>query len=155
MGQRHVHDYIASRYNNLTEFLLDPRNDFHVWYKEHHARPPVPAHELYGPVGLYDWWYTVDGEIPPNVELVKLEEMRARLPRLIEPYANGPIPDLPHENTAGKPGDWWDYYTPEALSIVDRKFRPCFDAGHYPRFPINQLSMIRRPNLGYVVPALW
>lgn len=136
-GQRHYHDLVARLYDNLTEFLLDPRCDFHVWYERTYGNEDVRRSEYrkrrrtyadYG--GMYRYWLEVDGGVPDNVEVVKLEEMGEALPRALQPYADHELPEPPRKNKTGRRGTWDEYYTPQAVEIVNRKARWAF-TWHY------------------------
>lgn len=136
-GRRHYHDLIARLYDNLTEFLMDPRCDFHLWYERIYGEQN-PSHSKYRKRrqtyedfgGMYRYWLEVDGQIPDNVEIVKLEELSDRLPAVLQPYADHDLPVPPRKNAVGRAGEWAEYYTPKAMEIVNRKAQWAF-TWHY------------------------
>ena len=143
----------APRHFNLTGFAGDPRCDFHAWYLQHHGyEPGMPAdeqqrvrqtvianpegenrYEDYG--GLYRFWVTVNGVIPPNVAIIRLEDLDVVLPAVLEHHlgVTGTRP-LPRLNTSshGDEAEIKAWYTPLGAAIVEQKFPWAFDEFYKP-----------------------
>jgi len=135
---------------NLTGFVSDPRCDFHVWYEQHHGYRPgqsaaeqqqtrptdIPAadgqnrYEDFG--GYYRYWLTVDGEIPKQVCLVKLETINT-VRVWLKPFAKGELPDVPVSNVSPHNGSYeaWLLRWPYSSSLIKRKFAWTFGQQHY------------------------
>ena len=151
-GQRHIHDAVAASYATLTEWLRDPRCDFHCWYHQHvgYRRGQTPAqqeatavtdrpatagvnrYEDFG--GIYRYWLSVDGEVPANVEVIRLEEIETALPvavfGAVDPKQEPPVQWLnssPHRRATR------EYYTPEAARLVEAKVAWAFEH-YYPKW---------------------
>jgi len=154
-GQRHVHDVFAAQFPSVHGWLEDKGNtglaDFHLWYEErfHNSdpwrrRPPGPERNYENFGGYYLYWLTVDGAIPKNVEIVKMEEMNEKLPELLQPYAKAKISKLKKENVSPRSEGYAEYYShpdPEkakaAIERVEQKFQWTFAQGHYPYLRFN------------------
>ena len=138
---------------NLLGFVSDPRCDFHVWYQAHWGyypgqpadeqqalrktdQPAPPDRNRYDQHGgLYRYWLMVDGEIPPNVCVVKLEELDETVPALLQPFADHPLPPLPRLNTSPHEESWqaWidaEIYPEITALVIAQKFRWAFSE-HY------------------------
>ena len=135
-GGRHVHDIHAALYPDLTHWLLDPMCDFHVWYEETvgQARKTVATERGYNDFGgYYRYWLEVDGEIPPNVVVVRMEEIETAFPAAVADYARPDPAPFPHMNAQPKRAETQAYYTPLARRLVEEKFTWAF-AGYYERW---------------------
>jgi hypothetical protein len=141
-GGRHVHDIIAASYPTLTGWLLDPRCDFHIWYESVHGEQAnyrlntkfgFGGYPNYG--GYYRYWLSVDGRIPPNTRLVKMEELSEALPEALNGFIEGEA-EIPHRNVSSHPGLTANYYTPLGCRIVEQKFQWVFDLLLYQRWDL-------------------
>lgn len=149
-GQRHLHDWVAGAYADLTAFLADPRCDFHVWYQQHfgfeagqtpeqqqEARKYMPAQEGcnryqdFG--GCYQFWLTVNGVIPKNVTILRQETLTERLPEVVGPFANKTLGPVPQLNQSEHKHDVREYYTPKGAALVEAKFQWAFE-NHYEKW---------------------
>lgn len=150
-GQWHIHNYTAGISPTLTDFLQDPRSDFHCWYETNFAVLPVggatprsledPLLRYEGFSGFYRFWLEVDGEIPENVELIRYEHLAESWAR-IAPEVTGKLdaPSLPQANQGPRRIQYaLEYYTPLGVSIVTAKFAWTFAAGLYPEVPAEAL----------------
>lgn len=150
-GGTHVHDILAASYPTLTQFLEDPRCDFHVWYEQHHGFQTgmTPAeqeaarkfqqapdgqnrYEDFG--GIFRYWLTVDNQIPENVTILRAEKIGERLPKEMLPFRacsvmGCPTTSVPHLNTSPHDTNTKAYYTPRAAQLVEQKAAWCFE--HY------------------------
>lgn len=141
-GNRHIHDIGAASHATLTGWLHDPRCDFHLWYESAYPRMPAGVSPLEAAPrdpferakdgGGYRWWLEVDGKIPANLRVIRLEELPARLPAILFPFMAGDMVPVPLENPGPARYPARDYYTPLAARIVEAKFRWTFDEGYYP-----------------------
>lgn len=144
-GQRHMHDVGAFRpgvlpWFQFEDWLSDPEaSDFHLWY-EARFRPdrkqlvsdPGKRFRHFG--GYYLYWINDGGRvIPPNVEVVKVEELAERWPEVMAPFVPAGAPPLPCSNTQRKPMPFPAevYLTDRARGIIRERFRWVYDAGHY------------------------
>ncbi len=145
-GDWHPNSVHAGLHPKIHSWLKSPDSDFHIWY-EHRFHPgselvrkPPSAVTSYADWGGYYWyWLSVDGVIPPNVTIIKQEDLSHQLPLALAPYIDGPLPPVPTKNK-GATINWRKAYTssgPEvgarSMDIVTYKFRWCIEAGHYPR----------------------
>lgn len=143
-GGRHVHDIVAAAYPTLTEWLEDPRCDFHVWYMQHHGPAGLQEENPKGEKryadfgGCYRFWLEVDGKIPENVTWIDINRIDAELPELLRPFVTGasldPM-DIPKRLNSSPHGTKTSvYYTPRAAKLVEDKFAWTFSEGLYPRW---------------------
>ena len=130
--QDHYHDKVAAKYPRLEHWLKDPGSDFHVWYDNHFGwekkrnrysgtMMPITGKRYEDFGGFYPYWLAIDGTIPANVMLVKLEEVE-RVPALLE--IDAPMPKL---NPSPMRADPREYYSREAAEIVEGKFSWAFE----------------------------
>jgi hypothetical protein len=79
-------------------------------------------------------YFLVDGELPPNVQLVRYETLAEDFPRAVAPYLKpGAAFPFPHVNRTGYHGDVVEELTPEIEALIYRKHRYMFDSGLYSR----------------------
>ncbi len=129
-GGRHIHDWTAASKNMLHNWLTEPHSDFRVWYHTH-VRQDMTHEQAMGHVdaiGYYEYWSTVDGEVPPNVEFIRTETMSADFPKAVAAFVTDPG-EFPHSNV-GDGGDPMSYYTQMSMQIVEHRFRWAFE-NHY------------------------
>jgi len=144
-GGRHVHDCVAASYATLTDFLIDPRCDFHVWYEQHIGFQPgqTPAEQqavrvtdLPAPAGanrydyfggIYRYWLTVDDEIPENVKVIRQEAIDTALPVALLGLVSGEVPPVPRLNRSSHSPNTREYYTPQAARLVEAKAAWAFE----------------------------
>jgi hypothetical protein len=78
-------------------------------------------------------FYTLDGRIPPNMRVIRFENM---VPELIDALRSigieGRETDVPWVNKSHR-DDFRAYYTPRAEEAVYQRYRWVFDQGFYPR----------------------
>lgn len=133
-GEQFMH---AALYSELTHWLLDPMSDWHVYDPrrlngtrnlQRTVAPPDAGYEHFG--GYYAYWLQVDGKVPDNVTLLRFETMGRDFPRALSEYLGKPLPDtMPHENKGPGADEVRPYYSPEAVQIVNSKFRWAFRKG--------------------------
>lgn len=131
-GGDHFHDYVAANHVTVESFLLDKRNDFHLWY-EHH---PTIGLKLRDPGlvgerlerGIYWYWLSVDGELPPNLQVIKAEELDEAFPEAVHSFTNkSQRQPMPHDNSTRSRRSFTEYYTHLACALVEDKFKWAFD----------------------------
>lgn len=137
-GKMHPHDYGAVRaaadeggdaVRGFRLWLTRPRLcDFHIWYEAHYDPNRGRWREDTGiEFDHYRTWLLVGGEIPPNVVIVKMEELATAWQPLLAEFVPNP-PPLPVVNShaAGRP-PVDELYTPEAARLVEQKFPWTFE----------------------------
>ncbi len=75
-------------------------------------------------------YYTIKGETPANMQLVRFEALSCTVPDLLAPYSFN-RGAFPHHNVSSGRGPYRDYLTPEAEAAIYDKYRFLFD--FYPR----------------------
>lgn len=81
-------------------------------------------------------YYTLDGAVPANLRIIKLENVAEDLPRSVRAAGLPPPPQsLPHRNRT-EHGDVRGFYTPAAEEAVYQKYKWVFDAGLYRRLDL-------------------
>lgn len=149
-GHRQWPAVTAGWASDLEEYLQNPDVDYFVKYKRHQRWEPGQTreqqassgsiHELSGETyqeagGYFPYWLNVDGAIPENVKVIKLDELEDELPWLMPPDRNGDHNfDIPRTNTSPHKMTTQDYYTPTAARIVEDKFQWAFEH-HYQKWP--------------------
>ena len=117
--------------------------DFHIWY-EARFNPGDPwvkkgpeavvPYEDFG--GYYRYWITDErGAVPEHLELLKQETLGADMKRVLQPFADHALPDVPWVNKGPSHFPWPEYYTPQAVDLVEAKFRWTFESGLYQKVP--------------------
>lgn len=143
-GGFHVHDVVAAMHPSLTSWLHDARCDFHVWYESQYGSSDgkeaagwqllrnaggVNRYPNYG--GYFRYWLEVDGEIPPNVVLIRMEELSDVWLTEVGEFAVPDAPGLPAVNLGPQAiltaQDTLPWYTPHGMDIVNDKFAWTFD----------------------------
>lgn len=145
IGDRHEQDMCAASHPELATWLQDPGCDFHMWYEQRWAasepqrlKPsgvPKDGYEGFG--GYYRYWLTVGDLIPPNVHIVKLEELARGWPKAVDGFVPDPHAPIPRENAGPSrpyPVEWY-YHDAGARRLVEDKFRWAFEH-HYPRYNV-------------------
>lgn len=132
--RQHELDIVAQRYGRLGDFLLDVDCDFHRWYELNirgglgEITTATPANLYLGFGGQYRFFLDVDGKIPKNVRVVRLEELDKHLPHILAPFTNATLPPVPVTNKGpGLSNDTADYYTRLAVRLVEAKSRWAFE----------------------------
>jgi len=82
-------------------------------------------------------YYTLDGSVPPNMQLVRFETMQQVVPDIIAPHAFGRSA-FPHFNVSTKRRPYRDYLTPEIEAAIYEKYRFLFD--YYPRETVGPVA---------------
>lgn len=148
LGHKHPHDVAAAKYPRIHGWLRDPMCDFHLWYEQRwHAAEQLARSsqtEGYGEMGgFYKYWLTIDGVMPPNLKILKAEDLDDTLPAELAPFMDHEPPPVPHKN-AGEGMPWENCfkagvdtapdgtivgqeYVNESLRAVHYKFRWVFD----------------------------
>ena len=134
-GGTHVHDVVAGQYNNLTDFLRDPRSQFHVWYRQHHERPPVEQRLQYRDVGGFYRYFLEP--FPDNLSIIRLEDMQRDLPPLVEPFMDKPVPPIPSTNESASRGSPVEWYSGEACRIVNERYEWTWKNGWYKQWDLS------------------
>jgi len=79
-------------------------------------------------------FFTVDGEMPKNVTLLRFEDVRNSLPEAIANYRKaGPEFPFPHRNKSDYDNSLTELLTPEVEELIYQKHRYMFDSGIYQR----------------------
>lgn len=144
-GDQHPNSVHAAMHPRIHTWLLEPECDFHIWYEQRfHAdsplvkKPPsaVTGYEGWG--GYYKYWLTVDEEFPPNLHILKMEELDTTGPAALAPYIEGTPPPMIRTNV-GERIDWKMVLASNGkaaanvtMEIIESKFRWCFETGQYP-----------------------
>lgn len=128
-GGRHVHDLTAAMNKTLTAWLLDPMSDFRVWYESAVRQQTIgDAVATIDGVGFFEYYATIDGEIPDNVEILLTEDIGETFPQAVAPYIAGEPNLFPHTHRSPHQASKTDdYYTPTARSIVVHRYRWAFE----------------------------
>lgn len=138
-GQRHPSDSWAASCPDMTAWLQGPMCDFHLQYEDrYHQDAPwqtkgTPMDGYAGFGGYYRYWIADEsGEIPPNVRLIRQEELG---PQFIE--ASGMTgAEFRVVNSHGGKGNVMEYYQHPtqpglALDLVEAKFAFTWAQGFY------------------------
>jgi hypothetical protein len=131
-GGDHFHDYVAANHATLESFLRDPRNDFHLWYEQHpqiglRLRDPRLVGERLEN-GIYNYWLTIDDELPSNLEVIKAEELDEAFPKAVHEFSDkDTVQPMRRDNASPSRRSFTEYYTHLACSIVEHKFKWAFD----------------------------
>lgn len=124
-GGRMVQHRLAAQYPTFTEWLKDPRSEYHVRYEYHEHRPPkymgdaAPGYADHG--GYFAYWLAVDGTVPDNVTVLEMDGLADDLPKLL-----GVDAEVPHENQRDSKPDLHEHYTDEARQLVEERFAYAF-----------------------------
>lgn len=137
-GGEHFHDVRAAKYSRLHHWLLDSLAcDFHVWYDEtvNGETKTTSERASYNDFGgYYRYWLAVDGEIPPNVEVVRFERMAKRIPTLLaERLGVQRLPPMPERNAGPPRNEPREYFSELAMRLVEEKFPWAFEH-HYAKW---------------------
>jgi len=159
-GGLHIHDRVAGMHPSLTDWLHDARSDFHIWYEAQMGSSDAGAnlqrsagmtarYPFYG--GYFRYWLEVDGIVPENVVLIRMEELdEAWLPTVSE-FAIDDAPGLARVNAGPKPDldleDILKDYTPLAIEIVNAKFEWAFGTHIYQMLTTTN----KNPHMGFGV----
>jgi len=111
---------------DFLSWLVDPSTSFHVWYEQHvvDPQPTRKTYEDYG--GFYRYWLELDGEIPATLCLLRQETLADDLRAALEIEG-----ELPIKNHVNYHRDVRDYYTPQAVRVVNKRYEWCFGEGWY------------------------
>ncbi len=109
---------------------------YHYWHQEYEQGKRYPharlAHSLtfnqwlrhersgHGPYE-YHKWYRIGDSDPPNLCIIKLENLADELPKAVAPYASGKLPTIKHLNESNH-DDWRKYYDAASKAIVQAKY---------------------------------
>jgi hypothetical protein len=138
-GGRHEHDVYTHRVTQralkrgvppLEEWLSHPGCDFHVWYQEAIGSKVKSTAKQAGYLDFgsyYRFWVEVDGEIPPNVELVRYERLNEDFPRAVAEFAGGVHDPGEPTNVGPAREPTRSYYSLPAMELVERKFTYAFE----------------------------
>jgi len=106
--------------------------DFFLWYEAHHAPTEdwTPGGQVGGGYegfgGYYRYWVSVGDRVPPNVEILRMEELATEWPRVMAEFIPDP-PPLPVVNVHNPGVDWRSFYDEDAARRVESKFRWAFE----------------------------
>ena len=149
----HPHDRVAGMHPTLPDWLCDARCDFHVWYETQmgssdpnvclkRAAAMVNRSPLHG--GYYKYWLTIDGEVPDNLTVIRMEDLDQVWQSELAAFTPGECPPLPVTNPGPTPRPAreraLEHYTPLALEIVNDKFNWTFQQRWYEMLEAKQLS---------------
>ena len=71
-------------------------------------------------------YYSIDGETPPNMRLIRFENLNDEVERLIEPHSYGRA-QMGHRNKSERNSDFRTYFTPRSEQAIYAKYRFLFD----------------------------
>lgn len=148
-GDNHPHCRAAAKHPRIHSWLRDPMCDFHLWYEhrfhphdEFRLRAAVTDYHDWG--GYYWYWLSVNGELPPNLMILRQENLEHALPLALAPYIDGPPPEMRRTN-AGEPmdlelvmGAGGVEAGAASMDIITRKFRWCFEHGYYRQMTVTE-----------------
>lgn len=123
--------FFEPRHLNLTGFVADPKCEFHPYEAQFLLGAPImppgsgSLYATYG--GLFRSYVAVNGEIPPNVEVIKCEELATALPAAVAEFVEGEPAAVPHLNQSPYRTTWRDFYTPSAARVVEAKCAWAFE----------------------------
>lgn len=90
-------------------------------------------------------FYTLDGRIPPNLRVIRFENMVAELMDALRSVGiDARAADFPWVNQSRR-DDFRSYYTPRAEEAVHARYRWVFDQGFYPRLDPDHLPVVAEP----------
>lgn len=119
-------DFQIAAERTLEEFIRHPRSN-HI------------AMDYWKDDGdLYRWWLNVDGEIPTNVQIIRLCDLETQLPAATDDFSTREA-DIPHVN-ASTHGPLGEYFTQGAIDAVEEKYRWTFDSGLYRRVSLADME---------------
>ncbi len=84
-------------------------------------------------------YFTLDGEIPPNMHILRLEHLLEDLNPALEAAGLPRVENLPRANTS-EHADFRGYYTVRSEQAVFERYRWLFDQGFYDRLDRGELS---------------
>lgn len=129
-GARHWFDCLAEAHGTLTSFLCDPYSEYHRLNEEQpgQTRRMKPlAKETYATYGgFWPYWLGIDGEIPSNVYIIRMENLEAELTEAVRPFAKEPLPDIPKLN-ATPHGDLMRYHSWLSIDATEHRYQWAFD----------------------------
>jgi len=73
----------------------------------------------------FAYWFELDGDIPPNLRIVRLEEQDAVFSELLGEQVTFPV------GHCSKHGPWREEYTPQGIAAVNRRYDWTFGRGYY------------------------
>lgn len=124
-----VQHVVARQYRRFEDWLSDPRWQYYARYDYHESRPmpkflgeDAPGYADHG--GYFPYWLAVDGEIPDNVRILRINRLDTELPAALG-ITDGTT--LPHTNTTSTALTLGEHYTPEAQAIVEREYAWAFN----------------------------
>jgi len=79
-------------------------------------------------------FFTIEGKIPPNMQILKFEEISVAVPKLLAPYQTHSRP-FPHKNKSSEKVDL-SQLSQEAILNIRKKYSWFYDQGFY-SFPPN------------------
>ena len=88
--------------------------------------------------GLYDF-YHLDGEMPPNLRIVRFERMAEEVPAALAEIGIRPEAEFPWLNRSNR-GAYADYYDRETEAVVYEQARWLFDQGYYERLDVKDAA---------------
>lgn len=114
---------VRERRKKNTELMRLADLDFKTFVKEagyHRRNHPQEA------------FFSVDGEIPPQVELVKFEELSTAFPKAVAPFLlSETTAEFPHHNRTAYESSVVAQFTDEVRELLYRKHQFMFDRGFY------------------------
>lgn len=90
-------------------------------------------------------YFLLDGEAPPNLQILRAENLAEDLQVALRRIGIDRAAELPHENESFH-GDYRLYYTREAEETVYLKYKWAFEAGLYERFdpgPVTEVEALK------------
>ena len=98
-GGKHF-DGVASHCRDLAEWLDEPKSDFRLFFEKGIRKRPLDEVErLMASEGFYEYYSTVNGVVPPNVEFIRCETMSEDFPNAVKEFVVNSSP-FPRENVS-------------------------------------------------------
>lgn len=126
-GGRRPLERVAALYPELSHWLMDPHGDWPLFYETRHKggwASETEAWRWIQTMGYYEWFLTVDGQVPENVALVRFEHLAEEFPAAMAPFVDG-RPPLEHHNPS-RERTTHGYYTEFGIQVVRDKFHWAF-----------------------------
>lgn len=110
----------GSKLHNDDRFVTSPGMTFERFLEDPRSNGPnaICGSSWKDVGGVFRWWCQSGGVIPPNVRVIRTEDLPVAL--FNELQLDAP-PELPIKNTS-EHGDWREVYTPPMIETVRRKF---------------------------------
>ena len=129
-GERNGMYVAAAAHSTLTSFMQDPLSEWHrldteaPGHRRHTKYPDNKTYETYG--GFWMYWLAVDGTIPPNVQILRQENLATELAAAVGEFTSGDLPELPRLNATNH-DEAMKYHTPLSVRLTEQRCEWAFD----------------------------